>query len=205
MMEKKKQSTIRTPLARVSYANVYKAKAYKDQKPKFSCDLIFKPGADLSELNRAIHQAKVAQWGADKSRWPRKMREPIKDGSEKEGQKEYQNRKYITPSNEHRPYVVDRDLQPIPPESNEFYSGCFAYAAVRVKAYDSPMNKGVAIYLEGLVKAKDGDKFGGSSRPEDVFQPLTDEEIEETDGEGQDAWKQQEENDDDLDFADAGF
>ncbi len=172
----KKKSIFITPLARVSYASLYKAKAYEDQDAKFSCDLIFKAGEDLSGLEKAIHAAKVLQWGKDKSTWPKKLRSPIKDGDEKEGQPEYAGRMYITPANKHKPYVVDRKREHISEESDDFYSGCFVYGVLTVKAYDTKANKGVSLYLEGVQKVKDGERFGGSSKPEDALEDLGDDE-----------------------------
>ncbi len=180
-----KKKIIITPLARVSYACLYKPKpAMKSstgvaQDPKFQCDLIFRAKADLTELRKAVFKAKVEKWGADKTKWPKKLHSPFKDGNENADKPEYVGTTFITPTNKNRPYVVDGQLQPITEQSGEFYSGCFVYAALTCKAYDMK-KKGVTFYLEGVQKVKNGERFGaGSSKPEDAFQELEESDTEE--------------------------
>lgn len=182
------------PKFRVSFPRVFKAEAFEDQAPKFTCTMLFKSTQDLTVLKKAAHAAKVDKWGADKSKWPKKLRSPFRDGNEKEDLEGYKGMIYITASNKHRPEVVGRDLSPITEESDEFYAGCYARATLRAFAYDAKGNKGVSFSLENIQKVGEGERFSGRVKAEDSFDALDEEEDEDTDS-GDDS-----EEDDDAGF-----
>jgi hypothetical protein len=91
-MEKKKvkiqdNQRLITPEFRVAFPNVFKPQAMKGGTPKFSVTMLFpQQDADLAQdegmrpLRKAIVAAKIAAFGADKSRWP-KCQSPIRDGA----------------------------------------------------------------------------------------------------------------------------
>lgn len=175
-MKKKDLQRVITPVFRVSFPRVFKAEAFEDQPAKFSCTLLFPKNADLSEMKKAVHAAKVATWGSDQAEWPKKLRTPFRDGDEKEDLEGYKGMIYVTVSNKHKPQVVDKNLEPITEESDDFYAGCKARAALRAFTYDTKGNKGVTFSLESLQKMGEGERFSGRMKAEDVFTKVAEDE-----------------------------
>jgi hypothetical protein len=156
-MEQKK---ILTPNGRVSYPNLFKAKAGMDGgEEKYSIQLLFPKSADLSALKKAAHEAAVAKWGADKTKWP-KMRSPFKDGNDKGGA-DYKDMVYIDANSKFKPAVVDKDVNDII-DASEIYPGCYARATVVAATYDVTGNRGVKFWLQAVQKVKDGERLGGT-------------------------------------------
>lgn len=164
-----------TPVGRVSFPKVYKAEAFEDQAPKFSCTLLFKKNTDLTPLKKALHAAKVELWGEDKNDWPKGLTSPIKDGDEKEDLDGYEGMYYLTAANKLKPDVVDRALEPIAEESDEFYAGCMARMAIRAYAWEFKnkkghvMKRGVSFSLENVQKIGEGERFSGRQKANEVF------------------------------------
>ncbi len=173
-----------SPVGRVSFPMVFKAKAFEDQKAKFSCVLLFTKKTDLSKLIAAVDAAKADKWGSDKSKWPKSLRSPFRDGDEKQDLGGYEDTIYISASNQHRPEVVGRNLEPITEESDEFYAGCFARLALRAYAYDTKGNKGVSFSLESIQKTAEGERFSGRRKADEIFEQLDDEDAEGSDDDG---------------------
>jgi hypothetical protein len=190
MTEKKKDpARVVSPVGRVSFPKVYKAEAFEDQQPKFSCSLLLKKKADtqkddegLKLLRRALHAAKVKQWGDDPKKWPKGLLNPISDGDEKEDLDGYPGHWVVAASNKHRPEVVDGNLEPIPEETDEFYAGCFARMALRAYAWEfksqkgTVLKRGVSFSLESIQKHAEGERFSGRQKAEDVFERVEKEE-----------------------------
>lgn len=73
-----------------------------------------------------------------------------------------------------RPLVMDNDKSPIyqldnsfyPGKEGRIYSGCFVNAQVEIWAQDNQQGKGIRCSLLGIQRFKDGDAFGGGSRPD---------------------------------------
>lgn len=73
-----------------------------------------------------------------------------------------------------RPLVFDNDKSPIyqldntvyPGKEGRIYSGCFVNATVEIWAQDNKNGKGLRCTLLGIQRVKDGDAFGGGSRPD---------------------------------------
>jgi hypothetical protein len=173
--KKKDLQRVTTPVARVSFPKVFKADAYEDQEPKFSCTLLFPKTADLSALRKAVHAASVKKWGADEKKWPKNLRSPFNDGNDKTDLQGYKNTIYISAKNKHRPQVVDQKLNPITEEDDTFYAGCFARFSLRAYAYDTKGNKGVSFSLEAIQKHSDGERFSGRKDASEVFGEIEEE------------------------------
>jgi hypothetical protein len=183
MAEKKKDPCrVVTPVGRVSFPKVFKAEAFEDQAPKFSCAVLLKKKSDeqkddavLKDIRRAVLAAKVKQWGEDKTNWPGKILSPISDGDDKEDLDGYAGMWVISASNRHRPEVVDGDMNLITEESDEFYAGCFARFALRAYAWEfkgktgKVIKRGVSLSLESIQKHAEGERFSGRQKAEDVF------------------------------------
>lgn len=196
MAEKKKDPCrVVAPVGRMSFPKVYKAEAFEDQAPKFSCIALLKKKQKdesqmdaplLKELRRALKAAKVKQWGEDPKKWPKGLLNPISDGDEKEDLDGYAGMWVVSASNKHRPEVVDGQLEPIPEETDEFYAGCYARMALRAYAWEfkskkgTVLKRGVSFSLESIQKHADGERFSGRQKAEDVFDRIEETESEET-------------------------
>lgn len=178
---------LKTPEFRVSFPNVFKARAFKDQEPKFSCVMIFSKSAiaadpEQAKLFRDLKDA-VAKCGDDK--WPNKkpsnLRDPFRKGTEKEEYEGYDDDKiFITASTKQRPGVVDENVKAII-EEGEFYAGCYARATVNTFAYDAAGNKGVSFGLQNIQKIRDGEPLSGRSKPSEDFDAVSKQAAEEAD------------------------
>lgn len=176
-------ANINTPVFRVSYPNVFKAKKNDlNGKDEFSIVALFKKGEDLSALKAAAQKAITDKWGPDKAKWPTNLRSPFRDQAERA--KEVDGKRILPAGHEEgaifinlkssqRPGVVDQNVQDILDESL-FYAGCWARASVNAYAYDQKGNKGVSFGLGNIQKVRDGDPLGNRARPEQDFAPIAD-------------------------------
>jgi len=171
---KKKEASpqLLTPEFRVSFPTVFEAKAIQEgQKKKYSVQMLFSKKTDITVLKQAVHAEIVKKWGADSTKWPAGLRNPIRDGSEKQYDGYGPDVVFATASSMNRPGLVDQNVQPIiSPE--EFYGGCYARATVRPFAYDKMGNKGVSFGLANIQKIRDGEKFSGATNPENDFDAI---------------------------------
>lgn len=170
-----------TPEFRVSYPSVFAARFNAlSKKEEYSVVALFPKGADLSKLKKAAQEALIEKFGADSTKWPKNLRTPFRDQSERakevDGKMVMPNGYeegaiFINIKGKQKPAVVDQKLQPIIDES-EFYAGCYALASVSVYAYDFAGNTGVAFGLGNIQKSKDGEPLGGRTTPEMDFAPI---------------------------------
>jgi hypothetical protein len=173
----KAKKTCVTPEFRVSFPNVFRAKSMNDDsKPKFSIVMLFDKKTDLKELKRAVHFAATEKWGSDKTKWPKKLKMPFRDGDvDKPDVPGYKNAIFVgaSASEGYPPGVVDQRRQPIVNEA-DFYAGCFARAQLYAYTYEVKGNVGVTFGLNHIQKIKDGEKFSGRQNAEDVFEDVED-------------------------------
>lgn len=174
-------ANINTPVFRVSYPNVFKAKKNDlNGQDEFSIVALFKKGEDLSALKAAAQKAIVDKWGPDKAKWPSNLRSPFR--LQEERAKEVDGKRTLPAGHEEgaiflnlkskqRPGVVDQNVQDILEES-QFYAGCYARASVNAYAYDQKGNRGVAFGLGNIQKVRDGDPLGNRAKPEQDFAPI---------------------------------
>lgn len=158
-----------TPEFRVSFPAVFKPRAaVEGQEPKYSMSMVFPKTTDITALKQLAANAVMEKWGADKTKWPKNLRSPFRDGSEKDYDGYGPDVVFVSATSKVRPGLVGPDLQPIISE-NEFYGGCYARAEVTAFAYDVSGNKGIAFGLRNIQKTRDGEPFSGNSKPEEVF------------------------------------
>lgn len=168
---------LNTPRFRGSYINVFKARKNDlNGKDEYSLVALFPKGADLSALKKAANDAIVAKLGADKTKWPKGMRNPIRDQAEREKDGKLPDGHeagafFINLKSTERPGVVDANVQDIM-EERDVYSGAWYIANVRPYYYDQKGNKGVSFGLLNLQKVADGDPLGGRVRPTDAFKAV---------------------------------
>lgn len=172
-------ATLMTPEFRVSFPNVFKARL-NDQngKMEYSVVALFPKGADLSALKKAATEAIEKKWGTDQKKWPKNLRTPFRDQSERviKGTDKLQpgheaGAIFINLKSAQKPGVVDQNVQDIINEQ-EFYSGCYARATVNAFAYDTKGNVGVAFGLQNIQKTRDGEPLGGRLKPQAEFAPI---------------------------------
>ena len=164
---KPKMSKVLTPKFRVSFAEVFVAKANLQGKLKYGITMLFDRTADLTDMKQILKEAANAKWGHV---LPTGLRLPFRDGNEKsyEG---YKDKIFASASSLQKPGLVDEDMNPIiSPE--DFYSGCYARATVIAFAYDVRGNHGVAFGVQNIQKLDDGEAFAGRSAPEDDFEKI---------------------------------
>jgi hypothetical protein len=175
-----------TPVFRVSFPQVFTARAYEDAedaKKVFQLDMIFDDKEDFKEqyrgkkiqtpsMMKVVSNAKFDQWGKDKAKWPKFNFPVFKDGSERvnsdgEVYAGYEGKWFVTAKSGEKfiPKVIGKSGQPLSEE--EFYGGCFARAQLLARPYAFGKNFGVRFILLQVMKEKDGERFGGVGA--DVF------------------------------------
>ncbi len=173
-------TTVTTVMFRASYPNLFKPKKNDlNGKDEYSVVALFPKGADLSNIRKAIEAAGIKKWGADKKKWPKPLRLPLRD--QKERAKEDENGKMILPPGHEEgafflnlkstvaPGIVDANVQQILDES-EIYPGVWLKANINAFAYDNKGNKGISFGLNHIQKVKDGESLGGGrGRAADAF------------------------------------
>lgn len=163
-----------TPEFRVSYPNVFKPKAFKDQDAKYSLVMVFDEGVDLTKMKVAVRNAIVEKLGEDKATWPKKLRLPFRDGAEREDTEGYGPGKiFVSASSKTQPGLVNKNLERIINEA-DFYAGCRGHAELIAFYYDVNGNKGVSFSLQNLQKSAEDKPFSGRKKAEEVFSIIDD-------------------------------
>ena len=167
---------VMTPPFRVSFPNVFRAKAIKEgDEPKFSISMLFDDGTDLTEMKKAAKEAIKAKWG-DKP--PKGLRSPFRKGEEKAQFEGYEEGIiFVSANSKNKPGLVNRKNEDIISEE-EFYAGCYARATLLAFAYDTMGNKGVTFLLNNIQKLKEGDPLSGKTKASDDFDAFEDEDLD---------------------------
>lgn len=162
-----------TPVARVSFPNLFKARKGKDpnSKEKYSVALLFKKDEDLNLLKKAVAGVLTDKFGSDRDKWPKKLKLPFLDQGEQEYEGYEKGCTFIRCLSDQKPGVVNGRNQYIENES-EVYPGCYGRATVRAFYYDTNGNKGVSLGLQNFQKTGDGESLGGRMKAEDEFTPV---------------------------------
>jgi hypothetical protein len=190
-----------TPNFRVSYPNVFVARAnelkVRDGKPvmEYSLQALFphfnamkdEEKAKMTALQAAIEEVAVDMWGSNRDLWPidKEGKMSVVFPLKSQGKFDKALRKIVFPEghvegalcanlkSEKKPGLVDAKRQPIiAPE--DFYGGCWARAQVNISAYEKAGNCGVSLWLENVQKVAEGDPLGGRMRAEDAFEAVDD-------------------------------
>lgn len=166
----------------VSYPNLFKAKRNNlNGKDEYSADILFEKNADISTLKSAIDSAIEKKFGADKSKHPKNLRNPIKNGDDK-GTPEYDGKYYITckaDASKGRLIVCDNEKNPLLHEV-DIQGGDTINASLTVYAYDANGNRGVSCGLNGVQLVKKAETpFSGRPRSaDDMFDSFADDSYE---------------------------
>lgn len=172
-------SRILTPKAILSYPHLYEPVAAEDGgEAKYSCCLVFEPGTDLSELEKAAMEVGRAKWGDKLEGYlkTKKVRWPIRnDENEKYGE----GYRFVNVRSATRPTVVDGSLRVIDESrSSEVYPGCVVVASVSAFAYEGKTNTGISFGLGNIQKVSDGKRLDGRKDAADEFEVIPGSELE---------------------------
>lgn len=172
---------VRTGKVRLSFVHLLEPFAMDEGDPKkYSCTILI-PKSDKATL-RLIKAAREAAIEVGKQRygasWAKSsLWNTMKDGDETDLEKYPENEGHyvMSVSNNTRPGVVNTQLDPITDEG-DIYSGCYAQVSIDAFPYDAKGNRGISFGLRNVMKAADGQAFGGVSRAEDDFEVVEDDE-----------------------------
>jgi hypothetical protein len=168
--ERLESGLIRTPAFRVSFPSVFEPKPGPDGKnPKYRMSLLFPKTTDLSVLKEAIKEVAKEKWG---DKLPKSLRNPIRDGDEKDALPGYADNFFINVTSTLRPTIINTKGQElieadIGPDG--FYAGCYARCSLSIYAYDKAGNRGVSFGLQNIQKVAEGEPFSGRTRATDDF------------------------------------
>lgn len=166
-----------SPIGRVSFPSVFRPKAFEGGEPVYSMVLLFHKSADLTGMKRAAEQAARDKWGA---KIPKQLRTPFRDGDDRDTDG-YAGHTYVRFASKTPPGVIDQSKATVTEESGMFYAGCHARVSFQAYAYDVSGNRGVAFGLHHIQKVKDGEAFSARTRPEDDFDEITTNDIDDID------------------------
>lgn len=175
---------IKTPVFRAAFVHVEEPWSSKPNYPKrYQLVAVFKDDEKLEDLRNAVLTVAKKQFGEAKLKeliasgdirlpYAKKSTFLNKEGSLYSG---FEGEGYALKMNSTNPIPISllENGKAKTLDAKEFYSGCFAKAAVTIKAYDG----GVSCFCNGLLKVADGEKLGGGANwGEDDY------EVEEMDG-----------------------
>lgn len=165
-----------TGKVRLSYANLFKARAQEvGQEPKYSvCLLIPKSDVDcVAKIKSAIEAAKAKgaeMWGG---KVPAGLKLPLRDGDTERDSPEYKGHWFVNTNSKQKPRVVstERDIENklIDLDESEVYSGCYARVALNFFPYNTKGNKGVGAGLQNVQKVGDGEALSGRTNADADF------------------------------------
>lgn len=152
---------VTTPLCVISYPALFEPKAMEEGKDKkYSVEMIFPEGTDLTKLKAAAKLAAEEKWG---KKIPAKLKSPFRDGDvDREGKEEYAGKVFISARSKSKPRVIVGQEMRACENPEEVYGGCVCAVSVTAFAYDNSGNKGVSFYLNSVWKVRDGQRLGGS-------------------------------------------
>lgn len=168
---------------RISFAQIFTAKAVNDGEPRFSANVLLdkeKDAKQIAKIKAAIDatmkEAKIKKLPAEKV--------CLRDGDDKDYDG-YEGCMFLSAANKKRPTVVDRDKSPLVAEDDKPVSGDYVNMVVRLWAQDNKFGKRVNASLEVVQFVKEGERFGAPKVDIDEALPdLPDEDEDEDDDDG---------------------
>ena len=164
-----KNERIVTPKFRVSFPQLFEAKAFDEGDAKFTLTMLFDKKTDLTPLKNAVKKAANDKWG---DTLPPNLKLPFKDGNEKELDG-YKDKIVVDASSKFRPQVVDQKVNIIT-RAEDIYAGCYARAAINAYAWEyskggKVLKRGVSFNLDMVQKLEEGEPFVKRANAEEVF------------------------------------
>lgn len=176
-------SAIMLKNVRLSFNDLFEARAFEGGTPKFSATVLIPKDSDThKELLTHIRQVAKAQW-ADKApailrtcegntqRWPLKDGDLAVDaeGNQRQGWDAHWAIKGSSPT---RPLIINRDRSQLTEQDGKPYSGCYVNVKLDIWAQDNKFGKAINVKLLGIQYWAEGERFGssGSVAKEDDFE-----------------------------------
>ena len=164
-MSKQEAVLVNTPFFIVNFPEVFTPKAFRDQDPKYSLQMIFPKGTKgLKEFMATVRETIAKEYPKGP---PASYKQPFRSG-DKEGKKGiYEGAVFCTGSASGKnlpPGLIGPDNKPIL-DTTEFYSGCWAMAKVQIWLNEF----GASLQLRSIKKFKDGKKLFSHPSPEEDF------------------------------------
>lgn len=160
-----------TGKARLSYPNLFKARASFGQEAKYSCVLLI-PKSDkvtVDKIKAAIAATKEESKDKWKGKIPSNLRTPLRDGDvEKEDHEEYKGMYFMSVSAKNAPKLYDREHNEIL-DSEELYPGCWVRADINFAGYSQSGNNGIGAYVNSVMKWAEGERLSGYSASADAY------------------------------------
>lgn len=168
---------VMTPEFRVSYPHLFEANAVGNSDPKYSITMLFPKSTDLSEVKKALKEAKLNAYGS-KENWPDDLLSPVSDGdnpkhANRDGYKGHWVVKASTRQG-NKPGVVDQSGKIPITNPADLYAGCYARAIIFANPWEYMGKRGVSFILDHVQKIRDGKPFGGRKPAEQSFSPIND-------------------------------
>lgn len=165
---------LKTPEFRVSYPHLFKAQQMEGAQPaKFSITMLFPKEANLKAIHRAIKAAKIAEFGSDEKKWPKKLKSAVKDGdgskfSEKEGYAGHWVIKATT-GEDYPPELFYENGKRIKTQS-DIYPGCWGEAVVFCRVWKHETGgTGIHFILDAFKKTRDDESFSSRKGSAELF------------------------------------
>jgi hypothetical protein len=161
----RKGTAMMTGIVRLAFVNALVAKPNPSGALKYSATLLIEPNDPMIPLMKeCIKEAAIEKW-ADKI--PKGLRNPIRDGNEKD-YAGFAGHLFVSCNSDNKPGVVDAAAKPINEESR-IYSGCWARVDINFFGYQKAGNIGVACGLNNIQVLGDDDAFTGRQDASKVF------------------------------------
>jgi hypothetical protein len=179
-MAKVNGTKVITNKVRLSFVHLIEPHAFEGQEEKYSTMLIISKDdkETLKAMKSAIKTAYEAAKG-DKLKGVKfeKLKVSLRDGDEEmdtEERPEFENSMFINVSSKTKPQVLKREdgVNVKTEDSDDVYSGVYAFASINFYAYNTAGNKGVTAGLNNIMTTCKGDFLGGRSSAEADFGDL---------------------------------
>jgi hypothetical protein len=180
MAGKTQRIKLMTPVFRVSFPQIFEAKAYGNNDPKYSVvglvqkAVTGKDKAAMVAMKKAAETVAIEKFGEASFRKMRKLGQfkwPFRDGEEKELDGYGPDVIFFTLSSKMAPGVIGRNKEPL--DEKDVYAGCYARATVSPYTFDNE-SKGVAFGLNNVQKVGDGEAFTQRSTADNDFEEVDD-------------------------------
>lgn len=172
---------------RLAFANLFEAKPVGDGGPRFSCSILFdKDSESYTALKAGIEAEATTRWGAKAPGILKSMYASaagcLQNGDTKAQYAGFEGLWFCSAGQDEakgRPDVRNAKGQPcVAGDKGAPYSGCYVVAFVDLWAQDNQYGKKVNASIAAVQFWKDGEAFGGTTRPvdESEFEDLSAEE-----------------------------
>ena len=175
------ETAIRIGEVRFGYVNVFVPRKSDDDSPEKYGAQISWDKSNTATTNLFIEAQEAAIKEGITSKWdgkrPAKLKLPLRDGDEEyPGDPLYEGKWFVNCSSnkDNKPGVamIENGQYSDALDSDDFYSGCYGCASIRLYPYNTKGNRGVAVGLNNVLKTRDGEKLSGGHSAQQDFADL---------------------------------